>query len=182
METKLDIHQWMRTLPLKGDKVSVRPFVASDLSDAYISWLNNPEIVRFSNQRFVNHDIASVRHYFESFAGSANAFLSIEDAKNQVHVGTMTVYVQPHHGTADVGILVGKNGNGFGKEAWALVIKWLLETCKVRKVTAGSLSCNHAMIRLMEHAGMKQEATRTAQELVNGKPQDIVYFAKFNDA
>ena len=181
MEANLDIHKWIGTLPLKGDKVLVRQFKEHDLSDAYISWLNNPEIVRFSNQRFINHDITSVRHYFSSFAGSANTFLSIEDAQTQLQVGTMTIYVQPHHGTADVGILVGKNGNGYGKEAWGLVIDWLLETCKVRKVTAGTLSCNRPMIKLMEYAGMHKEATRIDHELVDGKPQDVVYFAKLNN-
>ena len=92
----------------------------------------------------------------------------------------MTVYVQPYHGTADVGILLGRRGNGYGKEAWHLVIAWLLDTCQVRKVTAGTLSCNHGMIRLMEYAGMHHEATRAAQELIEGKPQNILYFAKFN--
>ena len=181
MEAKLDIHKWVGALPLKGDKVLVRPFLESDLSDVYISWLNDPEVVRFSNQRFVKHDIASVRDYYESFSGSSNALFAIEDVQTQLHVGTMTAYVQPYHGTVDVGILMGLRGNGFGKEAWRLVIDWLLDTCHARKVTAGTLSCNHGMIRLMELAGMHQEATRAAQEVVEGKPQDIVYYAKFND-
>ena len=92
----------------------------------------------------------------------------------------MTLYVKPHHCTVDVGILLGKRGMGYGKEAWSLVIDWLLNNCQVRKVTAGTLSCNFSMIRLMEYVGMHQEAIRKDQELVEGKPQDIVYFAKFH--
>jgi len=182
MKSKLDIHYFRGTLPLKGDSVLVRPFVENDLSDEYVSWLNNPETLRFSNQRFLNHDSASVRRYFESFQGSANAFFAIEDAQTQQHVGTMTVYVQPYHSTVDVGILLGKRGNGYGKEAWRLMIDWLLDTCQVRKVTAGTLSCNYGMIRLMEYAYMHHEATRVGQELIDGQPQDIVYYAKFHAA
>ena len=180
MEHNLDIHKFIGTLPLKGDRVLVRPFVENDLSDEYVSWLNNPETVRFSNQRFLDHDIVSVRRYFASFEGSSNAFFAIEDAQTQQHVGTMTVYVQPHHRTVDVGILLGKRGNGYGKEAWRLLVDWLLDTCQARKVTAGTIICNYGMIRLMEHAGMHHEATRVDQEVIDGQPQDIVYYAKFH--
>lgn len=182
MVDKLDIHQWMDALPLQGSRVLVRPFSDRDLSEAYVSWLNDPEIVRYSNQRFLTHDINSVSNYFKSFSGSPNAFLAIEDAQSRQHVGTMTVYVQPYHHTADVGILLGKRGKGYGTEAWCLIIDWLLNTCRVRKVTAGTLACNLGMVRLMEQAGMQHEATRTGQELVDGEPQDIVYFAKFHAA
>lgn len=181
----LDIHQHRDSLPLQGDRLSIRLLTESDLSDHYLSWLNDPETVKYSNQRFINHSIDSVRHYFNSFAGSANAFLAIEEQASGQLVGTMTAYIQPHHGTADVGILLGEKrlwGQGYGGEAWNLVIQWLLDTCAVRKVTAGTLACNHGMIRVMERAGMQHEATRRNQELVNNEPQDIVYFAKFHAA
>jgi len=182
VKSRLNIHQWIGTLPLRGEKVLVRPFFEGDLSNEYVSWLNDQEIVRFSNQRFLDHDIASVHRYFKSFSGSANGFFAIEDLQTKRHVGTMTLYVQPYHDTVDVGILLGRRGNGYGKDAWCLVIDWLLNTCEVRKVTAGTLSCNHGMISLMEKAGMHLEATREGQELIEGEPQDIVYFAKFHAA
>jgi hypothetical protein len=34
---------------------------------------------------------------------------------------------------------------------------------------------------LMERSGMKIEATRIGQELLDGRPQDLVYFGKFCD-
>lgn len=181
MVDKLDIDQWTKTLPLLGKQVLVRPFADRDLSETYVSWLNDSEIVRYSNQRFLTQDINSVRAYFKSFTDSPNAFLTIENIRNAQHVGTMTVYVQPYHQTVDVGILLGERGNGYGTEAWCLVIDWLLDTCHVRKVTAGTLACNLSMVRLMEKAGMQHEATRAGQELVDGEPQDVIYFAKFHN-
>ncbi len=177
---KLDIRQWVHTLPLQGERVLVRLFTNRDLSENYISWLNDPEVVRYSNQRFLTHDMDSVSRYFKSFIGSSNIFLTIEDAQNAQQVGTMTVYVQPYHHTSDVGILVGERGKGYGAEAWCLVVDWLLNICQVRKITAGTLACNHGMLRLMEKSGMEREAVRRNQEIVEGKPQDIIYFAKFH--
>jgi ribosomal-protein-alanine N-acetyltransferase len=174
---------WQSTLPLEGKMVRVRPLAASDLSNTYIGWLNDPVTVRFSNQRFIQHDHQSVRTYFDSFKGSKNVFLAIEDKHNNMLIGTMTIYVQHNHNTADVGILLGDKarwGKGYGRDAWCMVIDWLINTRGLRKVTAGTLSCNYGMIKLMGFAGMHLEATRHAQEIVDGQPQDIHYFARFN--
>lgn len=96
----------------------------------------------------------------------------------------MTVYVSVPHGTADVGIMVGCRtvwGQGIGSDAWSTMLAWLLETVGVRKVTAGTMRCNLAMVRLMEGSGMVLEAVRPMQELLDGIPQDIVLYGKFRD-
>lgn len=38
-----------------------------------------------------------------------------------------------------------------------------------------------AMVRIMEKAGMKLEAIRSAQEVVDGVAVDMLYFCKFAD-
>jgi RimJ/RimL family protein N-acetyltransferase len=152
----------------------------SDIAEPYISWLNNKELMRYSNQRFVCHDVNTAKRYFESFENSPNLFLAIEDAQITELVGTLTVYVQPNHSTADIGILVGCGGRGYGKEAWGLVVNWLIRDRNIRKVTAGTLECNASMLSLMRHAGMTHEATRKGQEVVEGRPWDILYFARYD--
>ena len=96
----------------------------------------------------------------------------------------MTAYVSPFHGTADVGIMVGRSsvwGRGIGQDAWETLLSWLFEQAKIRKVTAGTMRSNVAMVRIMERSGMMHEATRAGQELLDGIPQDLLYFAKFRD-
>lgn len=169
--------------PLVGEKVEVRLFEESDLSHDYVSWLNNPETIRLSNQRFVDHSLESVTKYFHSFSYSPNLFLAIVQKETGKHIGTMTVYVNLNHETADVGVLLGDpsiRGTGCGKEAWCMLVNWLVTDCQVRKVTAGTLACNKAMVALMKAADMQYEATRAGQELIDGEPQDIVYYARFS--
>lgn len=172
-------------IDLRGSKVRVRSFTATDVTDTYVGWLNDALVTRFSNQRFRHHDRQSCESYLASFDGSPNLFLSIRRLADDSAIGTMTVYRQPHHGTADVGIMVGERtvwGLGYGQEAWDLVIGWLLQSGDIRKVTAGTLAVNIGMVRLMERSGMLHEATRRAQELVDGEPVDIVHHARFRDA
>jgi len=166
---------------LRGAKVRLDSFTEADLTPGYLAWLNDPEVVRFSNQRFRRHDMASCRDYLRSFQGSDNAFLSVKTLEGRP-IGTMTVYRSKHHGTADVGIMIGERafwGGGYGWDAWSTLIAWLIEQPDIRKVTAGTLACNKGMVRLMERSGMTIEGTRRGQELVDGTPQDIVLYGKF---
>ncbi|CAK0767834.1 hypothetical protein CCP3SC15_3730001 [Gammaproteobacteria bacterium] len=97
-------------------------------------------------------------------------------------IGTLTVYVARPHQTADIGILIGDPtvwAQGFGQDAWNAILKWLLEYINIRKITAGTLACNHGMVTIMRRSGMYHEATRSAQEIVEGQEEDIVYYARF---
>lgn len=153
-----------------------------DISRDYIGWLNDEIIMRFSNQRFHQHSFDTCARYLKNFENTDNLFLKIQRKPDLVMIGTMTVYYSRHHGTADIGILVGHpeaRGRGFGRDAWATVADWLMEAEGVRKVTAGTLRCNTAMVKLMEAAGMTLEAVRTSQELIDNEPQDMLLFARF---
>ena len=167
---------------LIGGRVSVRPFTAGDISNVYLGWLRDPEVVRYSSQRFRTHTAESCQSYLVSFTGSANHFLAICDREIGTMLGTMTVYRSVPHGTADIGIMVGERsawGQGIGAEAFCLVMSALQASGVIRKVTAGTLSVNGGMVRIFEKAGMRHEATRNAQELVDGVPVDVVYYARF---
>jgi RimJ/RimL family protein N-acetyltransferase len=170
---------------LESRRVRLRPFTGADITEAYIGWLNDPEVVRYSNQRFVRHTRASCERYLAGFAGGANLFASLRlrlaDGRDTA-VGTMTAYRSLVHGTADVGILLGERsvwGQAIGLEAWCLMTDWLLTTPGLRKVTAGTLACNRSMLAVAEMSGMHREGTRRDQELVDGVPTDVVHFARF---
>ncbi len=170
---------------LYGDKVLLRPFTAFDIDDSYIGWLNDPDVVRFSNQRFLKHDRNSCLSYLASFEGTPNLFMSARRQSDDRPIGTLTAYVLGHHGTVDVGIMIGDKsiwGQGYGQDAWSTLINWLLKQEGIRKLTAGTLACNYGMIKLMERSGMTLEAVRKAQEIVAGCPVDILYYAKFHGA
>lgn len=170
---------------MRGALVSLRAFREADITGDYLGWLNDPLVTRFSNQRFRTHDRASCLSYLRSFEAGSNLFLSVQRLLDDVAIGTMTAYISPHHGTADVGILIGNRsvwGQGYGQDAWDTLLHWLLRERRIRKVTAGTLACNAAMLRLMERSGMHREAERKQQEICDGSPTDLLYYARFSDA
>jgi RimJ/RimL family protein N-acetyltransferase len=95
----------------------------------------------------------------------------------------MTAYVSLLHETVDIGILIGRKsmwGTGVGQDAWDTLINWFITDRRIRKVTAGTLSENKGMLRIMERSGMRREAILPGQELLAGKPLDVYRYAKYS--
>jgi [ribosomal protein S5]-alanine N-acetyltransferase len=170
------------TPTLQGRRVVLRPMQPGDITPTHLGWLQDAEVVRYSNQRFVQHTQESCLAYLRGFEGSPNHYLSVRLAESDQPIGTLTAYVNQHHGTADIGILMGERsvwGQGLGLEAFGLLADWLAQQSGMRKLSCGTLSCNRAMLKIAQRAGFTREAVRVAQELVDGVPADIVYFARF---
>lgn len=170
---------------LDSERLILKPFALAHITTDYIDWLNNSEVVKYSNQRFKHHTWVTCVDYLNGFEATGNLFINIEKKEDGLCVGTMTAYVSEFHQTVDVGIMIGRLSVwrvGIGYEAWSLLLSWLLEQESVRKVTAGTMRCNIPMIKIFERSGMRLEAVRPNQELLNGEPQDILYYGKFKNS
>jgi RimJ/RimL family protein N-acetyltransferase len=168
--------------PIEGQLVKIHVFSKENITDAYLGWLNDPDTVRFSNQRFHRHTRQTSLSYLQSFDGTENLFLTISLKSDEKYVGTMSAYISSAHETADMGIMIGDKtswGSGVGGDAWATVLSFLLDTVRVRKVTGGALASNKSMVKIMSNSGMTPDGVRVAQELVDRQAQDILHFAKF---
>lgn len=169
---------------ISGKIINLRMFEKSDVNDTYVSWLNDIEVVKYSNQRFIHHTIDSCYKYLDSFLDTDNIFMAVEDKATMTLCGSVTAYIQTNHGTADIGLLIGNKdfwGKGVGFEAWTLMMGFLFNQCDIRKVTGGTLDVNIGMVRIMQKSMMIHEATREDQELLDNKPVNVVYFCKFSD-
>lgn len=172
-----------RSPPLETSRLVVRPFEERHLVPRYVAWLNDPGVVRFSEQRHTRHNLESCRAYWQGFEGTPNHFWAIEAHDPRLgYIGTMTAYVDPRHATADMGILVGERrawGQGLGSEAWTAAANHLLRAEGVRKVTAGTLATNEAMLGIMRKTGMVEDGRRIRHALFEGGEVDIVHAALF---
>lgn len=169
---------------LHDGEVRLEPFSESHLSGRYVSWLRDRHVVRYSEQRHRTHSLSSCRQYWKGMRDSGNPLWAIMLLADGVwrHVGNISATIDYANAVADVGILVGERsaqGRGVGKRAWALVCDHLLGTGGMRKVTAGTMSVNEPMLRIMRSTCMIEEGTRKGQFLLDGKSVDLVMFAKF---
>lgn len=168
---------------IKTERLLIRPFSDEYLTERYVSWLNDIELMQYSEQRHRKHSLESCRLYMMDFKDSPNYLWAVVARDLGLgHIGNINAYVDPFNSLADVGIMIGEkkaHGEGYGFEAFKAVTDFLLKDCNMRKVTAGAMSVNEPMIRIMKKAGMVEDGTRKRHYIWGGREVDILHFAKF---
>ena len=170
-------------MKITTERLFIEPFSEKYLTGRYVSWLNDADLMKFSENRHRVHTPASCMEYFESFNGSDNCLWAITLKESGKHIGNINAYIDSHNSVADIGIMIGErsaHGKGFGLEAWQGVVDFLIKNLHIRKVTAGTMSVNQGMIKIMKRAGMVEDGTRKRQLIYDGVEVDIVHMAIFN--
>jgi RimJ/RimL family protein N-acetyltransferase len=161
------------------------PFSESLLADRYVSWLNNPSTMRFSENRHRIHTAQSCREFVESFKDGPDLLWAIVVAQDGIgHVGNIVARVDRANELADVSIMIGDSrvrGKGVGLAAWTRVCRYLLLDHGIRKVSAGTLAANKPMLSVMEKAGMRPDGRRIRHYLVEGEEVDMVHACLFRE-
>lgn len=167
-------------------RLRIVPFSERHLTAEYVSWLNDKEHMRYSEQRHRTHTIDTCRAYLESFRDTPHHFWAIETTAEPVlHIGNLNAYVDERNLVADVGILIGHptaRGRGYGLEAWSAALDYLLHERGMRKVTAGAMATNAAMLAIMRRSGMVEDGVRRRQLLREGAEIDVVHMARFAES
>jgi RimJ/RimL family protein N-acetyltransferase len=146
-----------------------------------LRWLNDPEIVRYSEQRHQHHTQFSQINYINSFKDGSHIW-RICRLDSGAHIGNLTATYDKHNKLADVGILIGEAdcwGQGYGAEAWNAACQWLLGEGGVRKLEAGCMRSNEAMLKIIRGSGFRQEGELANHFLQGGGPVSAVLFGKF---
>lgn len=161
------------------------PLSERHLTARYVGWLNDPEVVRYSDQRHCTHTLTSCRRYWRSFAGSPHYLWAVEARDPRLgHIGNISAHVDPIHRVADVGILIGERAVwrcGYGAEAWIAVCRYLLRIAGMRKISAGTLASHAAMLGVMRRAGMVGDGRRVRHRLVDDHAVDVIHMALFRE-
>ena len=169
---------------IKSSRLKIVPFSRKYLTEQYVSWLNDSETMKYSEQRHKRHVIQSCYEYWKSFEGTPNNFWAIVLINQEKHIGNITTYKDTFHNVVDISILIGERtmwGQGYGFEAWQAMCNYLFREEKVRKITAGTLSVNKAMIKIMKKSNMIEDGCRKRHFIYRGKEIDIIHAALFRE-
>jgi ribosomal-protein-alanine N-acetyltransferase len=149
---------------LKGVQFSLIPFKAKHISDRYVGWLNDPEVNRFLEVRFVHQTNETVLAFVRSFYGGVEKYMWGIYPNDEDMVGTATLYsVNRDHGTAEIGLLIGETrywGKGASAEAIQLMANFAFETLGLRRLTGGGYAANQGMTFTFKRLGFRLEGTQ----------------------
>lgn len=163
---------------IKTQRLILAPFTKTHLEGGIVDWLNDPEVVRYSDNRHQKHTLKTSRTYLASFADSPNCYWAlILKGVNETMIGSVTAYVDVYNSVADVGILIGDKScwcGGYGSEAFAGVVDWLFSRRGMRKVTAGTMAANTRMLSIMRKTGLCEDGRKLRYYLLDGIEVDMV--------
>ncbi len=167
----------------QDDAVALSLLRPEDVSDAYIGWLNDPEINRYLESRFQPQDRAGVEAFVAAMlASETNLFLAITDRALNRHVGNIKLGpIDRAHGLGEIGIMIGDRaawGRGIGSAAIARLADIAGHELGLRKLSAGCYASNAGSARAFEKAGFRVEAVRPAHFLLDGRPEDLILLGR----
>ncbi len=108
--------------------IYIKKIFPKNVNKNYVKWLNDPEVVRFTEQRYKKHTISEIRKYVSVIIKSKKEFLyGIFVKKNKFHIGNIKLGpIDFFHKTAEIGYIIGEKdywGKGITKLAIREVIK-----------------------------------------------------------
>ena len=168
---------------IKTERLRIQSFIEGMISDEYLSWLNDKEHMKYSEQRHSTHTKETAAAWLaeRTRPGEGRVLMILLDGSGVghdfPHIGNIAVETDFWNMTADMGILMSPDytKSGYGTEAWVAVRDHLIEK-GYRKITCGCMRSNRGMMRLARNT-MYLSWVRPNLFLFDGKEEDGMYFA-----
>jgi ribosomal-protein-alanine N-acetyltransferase len=174
-------------LTVEGDRIQLSALEDREANGPYLSWLRDPEVIRFLEARLVDYDADRLRNYIQIENQNPNSVLFGIFRKSHVRlIGTVKLSkIQQHHHSCEIGLMIGDKaewGKGCATEAIALACRYAFETLKLHRVSAGCYSTNPASARAFIKAGFEMEGRLREERLTSAGWVDTLLLGRINSS
>lgn len=157
-----------------------------DVGEAYVRWMNDPDVVRYTESRFAVHTADELRRYVAAMRHDPNTLFLAMIADGGRHIGNIKLgSIDRAHGTADIGLLIGEKdwwGKGCAAEAIGLLSDHAFGALGLEKLSAGVYAPNVGCIKAFERAGFTREGTQRGHVRFEGARIDVILLGKLKAA
>jgi len=160
----------------------------ADASDAYLTWLSDPEVNRYLEVRFSppRSRAELVDFIIASHTSTDTLLLGMISKAHGGHIGNIKLGpINFCHHRADIGLVIGMAsewGKGLAREAITALALFAFRNLGLRKVTAGCYGANLGSYRAFIAAGFHEEARLAAHWSSGGEVDDAILLAIHNPA
>lgn len=151
----------------------------SDISNKYITWLNDISINKFLETRHSIHTHDSVSRFINTCNKSKNIYLlGIFSLDNNVHIGNIKLGpIKIEHELASISLFIGQKefwGKGISIEAIKILSNYAFNVLNLNKVVAGMYLQNIKSLKAFQKVGFKKEGLRLKHYKLDGKYEDVI--------
>jgi [ribosomal protein S5]-alanine N-acetyltransferase len=164
-------------MKLIGKRIYVKILAPEDVTEAYVEWMNDPEINQYLESRFRIQTMNSVCSFVNEMNNSPiDALFGMFLNDSHEHIGNIKIgNINTFHRRAEVGLVIGNRtmwGKGYGAEAIALVTKYGFEELNLNKLTAGMYVENMGSYKAFIKCNWRHVATLKEHCFSHGKYSD----------
>ncbi len=169
----------------QSNRVYLRGLKPSDVNDKYYSWMNNSDVIQYTESRYYPNTIERINKFITSINSDPNSMVfAIVLKKNDQHIGNIKIGpINWIHRNADIGIIIGDEtcwGKGYGSEAIDLVVGHAFNILNLHKLTAGYYSENIASEKIFHKNKFQIEGTRKDHAFFRGEYVDVIQVGLVN--
>ena len=163
---------------LYSKRLVLRALQPSDLSTQYLSWLNDGDVSRYLETRFLPQTMEALQSYWQNHRDDpANPWFAICLVEDGRHIGNIKLGpIQWLHRRADLSLFIGDKscwGLGYASEAIGLVRDWAFRELDLQKLNAGIYAGNIGSRRAFEKNGFELEGTLRQEAVSDGSRVDV---------
>jgi [ribosomal protein S5]-alanine N-acetyltransferase len=161
----------------------IKPITENEITQNYISWLNDNEINKFLETRYLEQTRIKVVNYINSLRNKNNCdMFAIINKETNIHIGNLTItsFNTNNNGSAFFGIMIGDKMSrsiGIGAEVMISFIDFLFSYDTIQRISAGAASENFKSCKTLESIGFIREGViRKVFPLNNGEKCDLIHY------
>lgn len=170
---------------ITGERIFLRKLALSDITDRYLSWMNDYEVVKYTESRHINHTKKSLTDFILSIDHSSNYFFAIIDKYSEKHIGNIKIgNINSIHKFAEVGLIIGDKkfwNRGIATEAISLCVNFSFEELELHRLSAGVYEPNIGSMRAFEKAGFVKESCEKEKYIFEGNRINSFIYSIINE-
>ena len=172
------------TLLTARQNMTLKELHPDDVTEDYVAWMNDPEVVFYTEQKFMSHTMETVIRFVDEQWQAEDSFL-FGIFKDEKHIGNIKLGpVNRNHQVATLSYIIGDKdywGLGVASAAIAAITVFGFSKLRLRKIFATSYYENTASIKVLEKNGFIIEGRLRQQLMIDGKCVDQIFLGKFSD-
>tara|TARA_X000000950_G_C13734416_1_gene585699 strand:+ start:196 stop:735 length:540 start_codon:yes stop_codon:yes gene_type:complete len=166
------------------NSIVLQPLKLSMVSNEYVAWMNNYDVVKFTNQKNLKHTLRSVKLYVKDRLESNNELL-FGFFNDKLHIGNIKIGpINFYNRNTQISYIVGnKNfwGKGIATDVICNIVDYCFRNLCLLKVSALTYSNNIASQKVLMKNNFVKEAVIKKQLFFENKFVDMIYFSKFSN-
>jgi len=165
---------------LSSERLLLRQVEYEDLNENYLRWVNDAEVVRYTDIRFQRQSKDTIYKYWKEYKDSKNDhWFAICVASQNKHIGNIKLGpVNYLHQTGELSLIIGEKcfwGKGYATESIKLISSWAFSSLKLYKLSSTIYRENVASKKVFEKAGFRCEGILKEQAQLNHTKRTDLY-------